>query len=214
MPIAFNGQTYYRTSEVCQMAGISKATLFRWLNEGILDDTLHKDRRGWRLFTEDDITRIKAETYKMTTTYSPRTPKPEDVVPSILVIDDEPTVGRLFKDTLQKHKYQVTTTCDSREALKLVTKRRFDLIFLDLKMPEIDGSELLRRIRSMDNHVQVAIITGYPSDELIDRAMEQGPFMVMKKPFRNGDILKAVRSFVLTGGTKSSKMSPKTKVKR
>ena len=61
MPTVINSQTYYRTLEACQRAGISKATLFRWLREGILEDVTHKDRRGWRLFTEDDIKRIKTE---------------------------------------------------------------------------------------------------------------------------------------------------------
>ena len=61
MPITINGQTYYRTSETCQAAGISKATLARWLKAGIIEDAAHKDRRGWRLFTKDDVNRIKAE---------------------------------------------------------------------------------------------------------------------------------------------------------
>ena len=61
MAIRINNQTYYRTSEACQMAGISKATLFRWLKVGILEDVVCKDRKGWRLFTEDDIKRIKSE---------------------------------------------------------------------------------------------------------------------------------------------------------
>ena len=59
MPITIDEQTYYRTSEACQVAGISRATLFRWLKAGIIEDVAHKDRRGWRLFTENDISRIK-----------------------------------------------------------------------------------------------------------------------------------------------------------
>ncbi len=55
------GRTYYRTSEACEKAGISKATFFRWIREGILDDVGRKDRNGWRLFTQADINKIKAE---------------------------------------------------------------------------------------------------------------------------------------------------------
>jgi predicted site-specific integrase-resolvase len=65
MPVKLNGQTYYRTSEACRKAGISKATFFRWLSEGILEDVTHKDRRGWRLFTERDIERIMNEAGKI-----------------------------------------------------------------------------------------------------------------------------------------------------
>ena len=68
MTIIINGQTYYRTSEICKMAGISKATLFRWLKAGIIEEVSHKDRRGWRLFTEDDINKIKAEAHKTNST--------------------------------------------------------------------------------------------------------------------------------------------------
>jgi len=61
MPVMVNGQTYYRTAEVCRMVGISKTTLFRWLTEGISREPEHRDRRGWRLFTEAQIERLKAE---------------------------------------------------------------------------------------------------------------------------------------------------------
>ena len=61
MTTMINGQTYYRTSEACQRAGISKATLFRWFKAGVLEDVMRRDRKGWRLFTQDDINRIKSE---------------------------------------------------------------------------------------------------------------------------------------------------------
>ena len=60
MPIEINGQKYYRTSEVCSAVGISRATLFRWLREGLLE--MHRrDRRGWRLYSDDDIKKLKKE---------------------------------------------------------------------------------------------------------------------------------------------------------
>jgi len=61
MAIRIGGQTYYRTSEACRRAGISKATLFRWVKTGILDDVASRDRKGWRLFTEQDVSRIRSE---------------------------------------------------------------------------------------------------------------------------------------------------------
>ena len=60
MPI-IDGQTYYRTAEVCRMVGISRNTLFRWFKEGTIGEAEHRDRRGWRLFTEDEVVRLKAE---------------------------------------------------------------------------------------------------------------------------------------------------------
>jgi predicted site-specific integrase-resolvase len=55
MPAIINGCTYYRTAEVCHMVKISKATFFRWCREGIFEDAKFRDRRGWRLFTEEEV---------------------------------------------------------------------------------------------------------------------------------------------------------------
>jgi len=65
MTVNMRGQTYYRTAEVCFIAGISRSTLFRWLRRGVLDDVSHRDRRGWRLFTDQDIWRIMEEYNKV-----------------------------------------------------------------------------------------------------------------------------------------------------
>ena len=65
MPIKINGNTYYRTAEAIQIAGISRSTLLRWLDGGIIKDASCRDRRGWRLFTESDIKRIEDEASKV-----------------------------------------------------------------------------------------------------------------------------------------------------
>ncbi len=114
----------------------------------------------------------------------------------IMVVDDEPLVGQLFKDSLNGTGYQTITALSSIEALELIGNRHFDLIFLDLLIPELDGAELFRRIRQIDKQIPVAIITGYPDSEVMRRAMEHGPFMVLKKPFTVDDILNTVQSFV------------------
>jgi excisionase family DNA binding protein len=65
MPAIIKGRTYYRTREACEMAGVSRSTLLRWLKSGILKDAAHRDRRGWRLFSQADIKRIEIESNKM-----------------------------------------------------------------------------------------------------------------------------------------------------
>ncbi len=60
MTVVIEGTTYYRTVEVCHMAGISRNTLFRWLKKDNFDDLKRRDRRGWRLFTQEEIDSIKA----------------------------------------------------------------------------------------------------------------------------------------------------------
>ena len=64
MAIEINGQMYYKTSEACRKTGISRTTLFRWLNVGIISNYC-KDRRGWMLFIEEDLNKIRAETGKI-----------------------------------------------------------------------------------------------------------------------------------------------------
>jgi len=59
--VVIRGKKYYTTHEACKKARISRATFFRWLKKGIISDVAHKDRRGWRLFTDDDIKRLKKE---------------------------------------------------------------------------------------------------------------------------------------------------------
>ena len=60
MPVEINGQHFYSSTEVCERAGISRATLGRWLRKGVLKK-LHRDRRGWMLFIQDDLNEIQAE---------------------------------------------------------------------------------------------------------------------------------------------------------
>ena len=114
----------------------------------------------------------------------------------ILVVDDEPLVGQLFKDSLKEPDYQITATLSSLEALTLLNTHYYDLIFLDLLLPEIDGAELFRRIKQINEKIQVVIITGFPDNELLNRAMRYSPITLMKKPFTCDDIVSITLSLV------------------
>ena len=65
MSITIEQKEYYRTKEACAKAGISKATFHRWIKQGIISDSIIKDRRGWRLFSEADIKNIRMEAAKI-----------------------------------------------------------------------------------------------------------------------------------------------------
>ena len=65
MTVKINGRIYYRTAEVCQMVGIGKSTLFRWIRQNVVKDAEYRDRKGWRLFTEDELLSLKSETNKI-----------------------------------------------------------------------------------------------------------------------------------------------------
>ena len=68
MVVRINGGNYYWTAEACRLAGISKNTFLRWVRQGSFPDVQHRDRRGWRLFAEEDLERLKAEANQITPT--------------------------------------------------------------------------------------------------------------------------------------------------
>lgn len=117
----------------------------------------------------------------------------------VLVVDDEPAIGKLFVSALDNRQYRVTATVSGAEALEHVNEEKYNIIFLDLYMPEMDGAELFGRIRLIDREVPVAIITGYPDTDMMARAMENGPFAVMKKPFTAQAIIDMVKSYSRSG---------------
>ena len=61
MPVVIEEVTYYRTAEVCQLVGIGRSTLLRWLRDDVVNSQPCRDRRGWRLFSEADVKEIKNE---------------------------------------------------------------------------------------------------------------------------------------------------------
>ena len=115
---------------------------------------------------------------------------------NILVIDDEEAIRLLFKETLEELGHRVVVAENGFEGLELVKKQDFDLVFLDLKMPGMVGDELFGRIKAINPRLPVTIITGYPDSGMMKRAMAQGPFGVMGKPFDASDIITAVANFL------------------
>jgi len=68
MPLTINGKTYYRTAEACRLVGISKNTFFRWVREKQFPDVRYRDKRGWRLFTDDEVNRLILEVNQLSIT--------------------------------------------------------------------------------------------------------------------------------------------------
>ena len=60
MPLKLEGQTFYNTKEACRLAGANRDTFMRWVRQKKITDVEYRDRNGWRLFTDDDIQRLKA----------------------------------------------------------------------------------------------------------------------------------------------------------
>jgi len=114
----------------------------------------------------------------------------------VLVVDDEENIREVLSNYLESMNYDVQTAEDGQDALDKYQKGEFDLIISDLLMPNVDGLELLKRVRDMDKDVIFLMITGYPSIETAVDAIKKGAYDYITKPFHMEDVkLRIERAF-------------------
>jgi putative nucleotidyltransferase with HDIG domain len=101
---------------------------------------------------------------------------------NVLVVDDDAFALRSIADILRGERYQVVTAASGSEALDLLKQGPFDLILTDLKMPEVDGIEVLKRAREIAPRAVVLILTGYASLESAIGALRKGAYDYLLKP--------------------------------
>lgn len=100
----------------------------------------------------------------------------------ILVVDDEPDACDFLKQFLTLKGYQATTATSGPEALKKVKEERPDLILLDIRMPGMDGIEVLRRVKEVDVAIGVIMITAVKDEEIGKQALQMGANDYITKP--------------------------------
>jgi DNA-binding NtrC family response regulator len=111
----------------------------------------------------------------------------------ILAVDDELDMLALLKMIIEGYSdHTVTTTNNPLEAVELMEKESFDLVLTDLKMPGMDGMEVLARAKKLDEDALVMVITAFGSLESAEEAMAQGAFDYITKPFRKEQILLSI----------------------
>ena len=112
----------------------------------------------------------------------------------ILIADDEEGI-RESLNLILAEEYDLTFAKDGEETLSRLTKESFELVLLDIKMPKLDGLEVLRRLKSSaTNHIPpVLVLTAYQSVELAKEAVKLGALDYLPKPFEREQILKAVQ---------------------
>ncbi len=103
--------------------------------------------------------------------------------PKILIVDDELVVIKSAERVLKGEGYSVEGALGGREAIMKIGQDNYDLVFTDLKMPEVDGITLIRWIKKMKPAIGIVIITGYPSQDTIKDALELGIIDYVPKPF-------------------------------
>ena len=112
--------------------------------------------------------------------------------PKVLVVDDEMGPRESLRMIL-KPRYEIATADSGEAALKTLSTFHPDLIFMDIKMPQMDGIELLRRIKGADPSIEVVMITAYASLETVKNALTHGAFEYLIKPFSRQDLEETAR---------------------
>jgi len=111
---------------------------------------------------------------------------------NVLIVDDEEFIRDIVKECLTSTGHNVITAESGEEALGLMKKNHFDIMFLDFSMPSKDGLELLREIRAIDRNANVVIISARPEEQLPGELSDEGSYNIIKKPFSVDQIQNAV----------------------
>ncbi len=102
----------------------------------------------------------------------------------VLVVDDDDSLRELLEEAVRDWGYDVSTACSGEEALESIERKKFNIVICDLKMPGMDGLELLKKIKASDKKVHVIVITGFATLETVIKTIEAGAFDYITKPFR------------------------------
>jgi len=113
--------------------------------------------------------------------------------PTVLVVDDDESLQNLFKVFLKKIGFSRVVVGTVKEALAALEKQRFDLLFLDLKLPDGPADDVYEAAKEIDPNLAIVIITGYPDSAMLNRILMRGPVTVLKKPLKMEQLKQTVR---------------------
>ncbi|KQL51127.1 chemotaxis protein CheY [Heyndrickxia shackletonii] len=114
----------------------------------------------------------------------------------ILIVDDQFGIRILLNEVLQKEGYRTFQAANGVQALDITEKHSPDLVLLDMKIPGMDGIEILKRMRKIDPDIRVIIMTAYGELDMIQEARDLGALTHFAKPFDIDDIRSAVRNYL------------------
>ncbi|RFU64276.1 response regulator [Bacillus sp. V59.32b] len=114
----------------------------------------------------------------------------------ILIVDDQFGIRILLNEVLSKEGYNTFQAANGVQALDIVTNHSPDLVLLDMKIPGMDGIEILKRMKQIDQDIRVIIMTAYGELDMIQKAKDLGAMTHFAKPFDIDDIRKAVKEYL------------------
>lgn len=114
----------------------------------------------------------------------------------ILIVDDQFGIRILLNEVMIREGYETYQAANGVQALEIVQNHAPDLILLDMKIPGMDGIEILKRVKKIDSDISVIIMTAYGELDMIQEAKKLGAVTHFAKPFDIDDIRKAVREYL------------------
>ena len=103
--------------------------------------------------------------------------------PSILIVDDDEVIQQTLFDVLKKRGYDIFLAGSGKESLEMIQKNIIDVILLDMKLPDVDGLDVLKKIKEFDSEILVIMMTGYGDIQTAVAAMKSGAYHYINKPF-------------------------------
>ena len=118
----------------------------------------------------------------------------------VLITDDEPLVRKSLKETLRYQGYNVTTAKDGAQALEILKNYSVDILMTDMKMPNLGGMDLLRKVKKQYPRTQVVLMSAYGQIETAVEAMKLGAADYISKPFGDDQIAELLKKIDTNGG--------------
>lgn len=119
--------------------------------------------------------------------------KNQPAIPHILVVDDDPAIQDLFGKLLSRLGLESTIVDTAAAALTALENGKFELMFLDLQLPDLTGDEVFGHAREFAPDLPVIIVTGYPDSDMLDRILRKGPVTVLKKPLNLDQVSQSLK---------------------
>lgn len=175
------------TGDIAEHCHVSQSTVSRWIERGELPAYHLPGRGDRRVEVQDLLAFLKRNAMPLPEFLRPSSPR-------VLVVDDDARMTRALVRVLQSDGMETRVASSGFEAGEAIGSFEPDVVTLDLKMPGIDGFEILRFVRRTESlrDVKVIVLSAMPPAQM-ERALAEGADATMSKPFRNADLVREIR---------------------
>jgi CheY-like chemotaxis protein/predicted transcriptional regulator len=195
--------------KVSKQVGVHRAEVYRVLRELAEKGIVTEEHKGKRpiLFTPTSpkdainillqqqtktLQRLREGTPKLVAWLNSQT-KVEKIKPSVLLVDDDETIRRTLTRTLAKEGFSVDVAPNAKQALEKSRLTHYDVALLDIRLPDMEGTKLLKMLKEKTPEIKEIIITGYPSIENAVQAVDDGADAYLIKPIKPAELLAKIK---------------------